>query len=147
MTPIRRLDHVAVLVRSTEVALGYFRDHLGLRVAHQDQLARPPVRLTYLDCGNAWIQLVEPLDPTHPLGEQLEQQGEGLHHICFGVDDPLAAAAELAGPGGGEPVRGSGRGRVSAFVSAPPQHGVRIECTEFRRDEDVGELESSRPVG
>jgi methylmalonyl-CoA/ethylmalonyl-CoA epimerase len=142
-TPIRRLDHVAVLVRSTDDALPYFTEQLGLRVAHQDQLATPPVRLTYLDCGNAWIQLVEPLDPEHPLARQLEEQGEGLHHICFGVDDPLAAAVELAGPGAGEPVKGSGRGRVSVFAPSPPQHGVRVECTEFRADEDVGALESS----
>lgn len=140
MTPIRRLDHVAVLVRSTEDALRYFRGHLGLEVVHQDQLATPPVRLTYLDCGNAWLQLVEPLDPEHPLARQLEEQGEGLHHVCFGVDDPMAAAAELAQPDAPEVVRGSGRGRVSAFVPGAPVHGVRVECTEFRRDEDVGEL-------
>ena len=145
-TPIKRLDHVAVLVRSTEAALPYFTEQLGLRVAHQDELTSPPVRLTYLDCGNAWIQLVEPLDPQHPLAQQLDAQGEGLHHICFGVDGPMAAAAELAGPGAPDPIQGSGRGRVSVFVPALPQHGVRVECTEFRADEDVGSLESPGSV-
>ena len=142
-TPIRRLDHVAVLVRSTEQALEYFSGELGLEVAHRDELSAPPVRLTYLDCGNAWIQLVEPLDPAHPLSQQLDAEGEGLHHICFGVVDPMAAARELAGPNAPEPIQGSGRGRVSAFVPSIPRYGVRIECTEFRPDEDVGALESS----
>ena len=142
-TPIRRLDHVAVLVRSTEDALAYFSGELGLEVAHQDQLSTPPVRLTYLDCGNAWIQLVEPLDPAHPLAQQLDAGGEGLHHICFGVEDPMAAALALAGPGAPDPIEGSGRGRVSAFVPSLPRHGVRIECTEFHPAEDVGALESS----
>jgi catechol 2,3-dioxygenase-like lactoylglutathione lyase family enzyme len=141
-TPIRRLDHVAVLVRSTKAALEYFSGELGLEVAHQDQLASPPVRLTYLDCGNAWIQLVEPLDPAHPLAQQLEAEGEGLHHLGFGVVDPMAAARELAGPGAPEPIQGSGRGRVSVFVPTLPRYGVRVECTEFR-PEDVGALESS----
>ena len=136
MTRLRRLDHVAVLVRDTEAALGYFRDRLGLEVARSEEIAAPHVRLTYLDTGNAYLQLVEPLDPTHELARALEEHGEGLHHICFGVDDVLAAAQELAADGA-EPRAGSGRGRVSAFVPGPAEHGVRVECTEFHRDEDV----------
>lgn len=137
MTLLRRLDHVAVLVGDTERALAHFRDRLGLRVAHSEELATPRVRLTYLDCGNAFLQLVEPLDDASPVAQHLRDHGEGLHHICFGVEDPLAAAAELAPEGASEPVPGSGRGRVSSFVPGEPAHGVRLECTEFRREEDV----------
>jgi methylmalonyl-CoA/ethylmalonyl-CoA epimerase len=136
VTPIRRLDHVAVLVRSTEDALAYFSGHLGLEVAHQDQLSAPPVRLTYLDCGNAWIQLVEPLDPEHPLARHLAEHGEGLHHICFGVDDVPTAVSTLSDDGAVPPL-GSGRGRRSGFVATRHSHGVRIECTEFVREQDV----------
>lgn len=136
MTFLRRLDHVAVLVRSTENALRYFRDHLGLVVHSSEEVTTPPVRLTYLDAGNAFVQLVEPLDPTSPLGEWLEKHGEGLHHICFGVDDVPAAVSALSDDGA--PVTlGSGRGRVSSFVTSANGHGVRIECTEFVRDLDV----------
>ena len=138
MTPLRRLDHVAVAVRDTEEGLRTFRDRLGLRVVHSEVIAAPPVRLTYLDCGNAFLQLVEPLDADHELARWLTENGEGLHHICFGVDDVLAAAEQLA-PEGGRPVAGGGRGRVSAFVPGEAPHGVRLECTEFRREEDVGE--------
>ena len=40
-------------------------------------------------------------------------------------------------PDGAAATPGSGRGRVSAFVPGTSAHGVRVECTEFRRDEDV----------
>jgi methylmalonyl-CoA/ethylmalonyl-CoA epimerase len=135
VTPIRRLDHVAVLVRSTDEALRFYSDRLGLAVHSTEQLQAPNVRLTYLDAGNAYIQLVEPLDSTSPLGSWLEENGEGLHHICFGVDDVQSAVAELSDPGS-DVVLGSGRGRLSSFVTADGR-GVRIECTEFRREEDV----------
>ena len=135
MTPIRRLDHVAVLVRSTEDALRFYSDRLGLPIHSSEELDDPRVRLTYLDAGNAYVQLVEPLDSTSPLGSWLDEHGEGLHHICFGVDDVRAAVAELSDPGS-DVVLGSGRGRLSSFVTANGT-GVRIECTEFRRDEDV----------
>jgi methylmalonyl-CoA/ethylmalonyl-CoA epimerase len=135
VTPIRRLDHVAVLVRSTDEALRFYSDRLGLAVHSTEELEAPNVRLTYLDAGNAYIQLVEPLDSTSPLGSWLEENGEGLHHICFGVDDVQSAVAELSDPGS-DVVLGSGRGRLSSFVTANGR-GVRIECTEFRREEDV----------
>ena len=134
---LRRLDHVAIVVRDTDDALRYFRDRLGLHVARSEELSVPPVRLTYLDAGNAYIQLVQPLDPDHELARALEERGEGLHHICFGVDDVPGVARELAAEGAPPPTLGSGRGRVSAFVPGRPAHGVRVECTEFDLDEDV----------
>lgn len=136
MTPLRRLDHVAVAVRDTEAALAYFRDRLGLQVAHSEEQESPRVRLTYLDAGNVFVQLVEPLDPEHELARWIAEHGEGIHHVCFGAEDPVDAAAELA-VNGAAPAPGSGRGRVSAFVPGDVAHGVRVECTEFRFDEDV----------
>jgi methylmalonyl-CoA/ethylmalonyl-CoA epimerase len=135
VTLLRRLDHVAVVVRRTDEALRFYRDRLGLRVHSSEELDTPHVRLTYLDAGNAYLQLVEPLDPGSPLADWLEQHGEGLHHVCFGVEDVPAAVAELSDPGS-EVVLGSGRGRPSSFVTQRSTP-VRIECTEFRREEDV----------
>lgn len=136
MTVLRRLDHVAVLVRDTETALRFYRDRLGLSIASSEEIDSPHVRLTYLDTGNAYLQLVEPLDSDSQLALWLEEHGEGLHHICFGVDDVREAVASLSDDGA--PVTlGSGRGRVSSFVSAAGSHGVRVECTEFDRVEDV----------
>jgi methylmalonyl-CoA/ethylmalonyl-CoA epimerase len=136
MTPIRRLDHVAVVVRDTEAALLTYRDRLGLRVVHTEVQEGARVRLTYLDCGNAFIQLVEPLDSESSLGCWLEENGEGLHHIAFGVDDALAAATALAPDGAQPPAEGQGRGRVSAFVPGEA-HGARLECTDFVYEDDV----------
>ena len=136
MSVLRRLDHVAIAVCNTDEALRYFCDQLGLQVAGSEELASPHVRLTYLDTGNAYIQLLEPLDADGDLARWIDERGEGLHHICFGVDDVLAAARELA-VDGAAPIEGSGRGRVSAFVPGPAVHGVRVECTEFNRQEDV----------
>jgi methylmalonyl-CoA/ethylmalonyl-CoA epimerase len=133
---VRRLDHVGIAVRDTARALEHFAGRLGLTVVHAEELDQPHVRLTYLDAGNAFLQLVEPLDGGSDVARFLEQQGEGVHHVCFGVDDVLRDAAELGG-GGSPPRAGRGRGRVSAFVPGSPPHGVRLECTQFVPAEDV----------
>jgi methylmalonyl-CoA/ethylmalonyl-CoA epimerase len=133
---LRRLDHVAIVVRDTDEALRFYRDHLGLRVASSEEVAVPHVRLTHLDAGNAYVQLVEPLTADSPLGHWLDEHGEGLHHLCFGVDDVPAAIAELSDPG--VPVAlGSGRGRVSGFLSAAASHGTAVELIEFVESDDV----------
>jgi methylmalonyl-CoA/ethylmalonyl-CoA epimerase len=124
-----RLDHVAVLVRDVDAALLYWRDQLGLPVVHDEVNAAAQARLTYLDAGAVFIQLLAPTGADSPLAAVLAEQGEGLHHLCFAAGDVLGRAAALADPGAPAPKAGSGRGRPSAFVPGPTRHGVLVELT------------------
>src|SRR5207244_1977782 len=130
VTTLRQLDHVAVVVRDTERALTYFTGRLGLEVVSSEVIERPHVRLTYLDAGGVFLQLVEPLDDASPVAQHLAEHGEGLHHIAFAVAAVPETAAALADPGAPEVTVGSGRGRPSAFVPGDPHHGVRVEVTQ-----------------
>jgi methylmalonyl-CoA/ethylmalonyl-CoA epimerase len=134
---LRRLDHIGVLVANTTEARRYFEDRLGLPFVHSEVLASPHVRLTYLDGGNAFIQLVEPLDDESELAGVLRDRGEGVHHLCFGVRTVESAVEELSD--GATPQRPltEGRGRVSGFLAGDGRHGVRIELTEFHFEDDV----------
>ena len=129
MTPLQRLDHVAVAVEDTDRALEYFCGRLGLEVASSEEISTPHVRLTYIDAGPVFIQLVEPLDDASPIAAFVAEHGEGLHHIAFAVEDVPGTAAELADPGAPDVTVGSGRGKPSAFVPGDPHHGVRVEVT------------------
>ncbi|HLI59046.1 MAG TPA: VOC family protein [Solirubrobacteraceae bacterium] len=135
MSRVRRLDHVAIAVRDTGTAIAELGERLGLQVAGSEERSDPPVRLTYLDAGNCFIQLVEPLDGSAEIAQWLAANGEGLHHVCFGVDSVLDAVAAIGGTGPPDAL-GSGRGRPSAFVPEPVC-GARIECTEFSHHLDV----------
>jgi methylmalonyl-CoA/ethylmalonyl-CoA epimerase len=134
---IRRLDHVAIAVNDTTAALRYFGGELALRVAHSEEVAELSVRLTYLDAGNAYVQLVEPTSEDSPIAAFLAEHGEGVHHVCFSVDDVERAVESLRRPGCAAMPFGRGRGRVSAFVANGDPHGVRVELTEFSLIEDV----------
>lgn len=140
MTLVRRLDRVVGAVSDTEAAVLYFADRLGLHVGSSEGLASPHVRLTYLDAGNALIQLVEPLDADTDIARYVSTHGEGLHQVCLGVDDVEGTAATFAEPDASAVRRGSGRGRVSAFVPGPAARGVRLECTQFSYQEDVDSI-------
>jgi methylmalonyl-CoA epimerase len=133
---IRRLDHVAIVVRSTDQALRFFLDQLGLKVASTEEVPASGVRLTYLDCGNAYLQLIEPMVDGTEIHRYLEERGEGIHHFCFAVDDVVESIQLFTGDGAAVQL-GSGRGRASAFLPGTTHHGARIECTEFSPDEDI----------
>jgi methylmalonyl-CoA epimerase len=137
MTVIRRLDHIAIAVRDTSAALARFESGFGLSVIASEVIEQPHVRLTYIDCGNAMIQLVEPLDERSPVAEFLKTRGEGLHHICFGVEDVPGGAEALSVMRTPPASLGSGRGRPSAFVAGEAPCGVPVEVTEFSLQEDV----------
>jgi methylmalonyl-CoA/ethylmalonyl-CoA epimerase len=128
---IRHLDHVGIVVRDTQLALKYFRDQLGLPIVAVDEPPEMPVRLTYLDMGNAYLQLVEPVDDESPIAHWLKGHGEGIHHICFAVDGLLETLESMRPVGAVQPALASGRGRPTGFVAGEPVHGVRIECTEI----------------
>lgn len=121
------VDHVAVLVRSIDDALGYYRDRLGLRVLSDETVAAVNARLLLLDGGATKLQLVEPTGPG-PLQTHLETQGEGLHHLCFAVADIDAAIKQLA-PDAGVAVNLGGRGRRTAFLPSAANN-LRVELVE-----------------
>ena len=90
------------------------------RSQSSEEIPVPHVRLTYLDAGNAYVQLVEPLDRTLRSRCGSTSTARGLHHICFGVDDVAGAVGEL-GDGSSAVSLGTGRGRVSGFVTTGGQ--------------------------
>ncbi len=135
---IRRLDHVAILVYDTDEALENYCKRLGLAYVSSESLLRLRVRLTYLDLGNAYLQLLEPLDDKSEAARALVETGEGLHHVCFGVDD-VERSCRLYGEIQEDEVLpvATGRGRLSAFVPGWRPNGVRLEFTEFSESQDL----------
>lgn len=130
---LRRLDHLAVAVRDLDQAIRYFSETLGLDIFHREELDEPPVTLVYLDAGNVYIQLVSPRAPCEIDG-WLETHGDGLHHVCFAVDDVMHAVEALSSRRD-DVTMGTGRGRAASFVRNGAPFGVLIECTEFHLED------------
>ena len=129
---IRYIEHIAVAVTDADASVRWYRN-LGFHVTHDELRPELGVRLLYLvpsgiesDREVTTIQLVEPLGHG-PIADFIREQGEGLHHVCFAVDD-LVAASELVGEPAPDITRG-GRDRRACFLQARP-NDARIELTE-----------------
>jgi methylmalonyl-CoA/ethylmalonyl-CoA epimerase len=131
----KKLDHIAIAVRSTEEALTFYRDKLGLSVLFSEVIEEPGVRLTHLDLGNLHLQLVEPLRADHPLNEHLRKNGESLHHLCFLVDqvpETIARLSEKGLPPRHSHPHAGPNGRQAAFLDPVETRGVLWEITAER---------------
>ena len=133
-----RLDHIGIAVRSLETARIY--EALGLRVEHTEVVETQKVRTAFIPIGGkATIELLEATAEDSPIAKHIEKRGEGIHHICFRVDDIDAELVKLKAQGfrlvNEQAVPGAHGCRV-AFLHPSAGSGVLIELSEKKEDPD-----------
>ena len=110
---IGRLNHVAIAVRDIAAATALYRDTLGAEVSEQVAQHAHGVTTVFITLPNTKIELLEPLGEASPIAKFLERNADGgIHHICYEVDDILAARDRLKAQGAR--VLGSGEPRIGA---------------------------------
>ena len=109
---IGRLNHVAIAVRDLAAETARYRDGLGARVSEPQALPEHGVTVVFVELANAKIELLTPLDEASPIASYLAKTGGGMHHICYEVEDILAARDRLVA--GGTRVLGDGEPKVGA---------------------------------
>jgi len=92
---IRKIHHVGVVVHSMDQAMRFWRDTLGLHVHKLETIQEQGVKAALLTLGDSEIELLEPVAPDTGVARYLQSRGEGLHHVCFEVDDIEADLQEL----------------------------------------------------
>ena len=110
---IGRLNHVAIAVPDLAAAAGVYADALGATVSAP--LAQPEhgVTVVFVTLPNSKIELLEPLGAESPIAGFLARNpAGGIHHICYEVDDILAARDQLKASGAR--VLGDGNPRIGA---------------------------------
>src|SRR5579884_1877218 len=98
----RRIDHVAIVVHNLEQALRFYQNTLGFAVREVKEVVSEQVKIAFLPLGEqagSELELIEPLVQDSSLAKFLERRGEGLHHICFEVDNVEAELNELKAKG------------------------------------------------
>ena len=110
---IGRLNHVAIAVKDLTAAAAVYRDTLGASVSEAVPQPEHGVSTVFITLPNTKIELLEPLGPQSPIAKFLDRNAEGgIHHICYEVDDILAARDRLIASGAR--VLGSGEPKIGA---------------------------------
>jgi methylmalonyl-CoA/ethylmalonyl-CoA epimerase len=135
---IGRLNHVAIVVPDVKAAAKRYRDMLGAQVSEAVPLPAHGVTTVFVTLPNTKIELLEPLGDQSPVRAFLARNPSGgLHHLCYEVQDILAARDKLEGEGmrvlgDGEPTIGA-HGKPVLFLHPKDFCGTLIELEEVAR--------------
>ena len=125
------LDHIGIAVKSIEAARIY--EALGLTIDHVEVVETQGVKTAFLSAGDSNLELLEPTGPDSTVAKFIEKRGEGIHHLCFRVDDIDAHLTRLKEQGyrliNESAVPGAHGCRV-AFLHPAAGNGVLIELSE-----------------
>ncbi len=130
-----RLNHVAIAVPDLEAAAAQYRDTLGAAVRAPQAEPEHGVTVVFIDLPNTKIELLHPLGEESPIAAFLARNpAGGIHHICYEVDDILAARDRLKAQGAR--VLGSGEPRIGAhgkpvlFLHPKDFNGTLVELEQ-----------------
>jgi methylmalonyl-CoA/ethylmalonyl-CoA epimerase len=132
---IGRLNHVAIAVPDLTAAAAQYAGALGANVGAPQDEPDHGVTVVFIELPNTKIELLYPLGDDSPINGFLEKNPSGgIHHICYEVDDILAARDTLQAQGarvlgGGEPKIGA-HGKPVLFLHPKDFNGCLIELEQ-----------------
>lgn len=133
---IGRLNHVAIAVPDLKAASAQYRDTLGAKVGAPQDEPDHGVTVVFIELPNTKIELLYPLGEASPIAGFLEKNPSGgIHHMCYEVQDILAARDQLTASGArvlgsGEPTIGA-HGKPVLFLHPKDFNGCLIELEQI----------------
>ncbi|MFC3169880.1 methylmalonyl-CoA epimerase [Paracoccus fontiphilus] len=132
---IGRLNHVAIAVPDLAAASAQYAGTLGAKVGAPQDEPDHGVTVVFIDLPNTKVELLHPLGEDSPIKGFLDKNPSGgIHHMCFEVDDILAARDRLQAEGArvlgnGEPKIGA-HGKPVLFLHPKDFNGCLIELEQ-----------------
>jgi methylmalonyl-CoA epimerase len=128
---IKAISHLGVAVKNLEEARDFYRKVFGIESSEPIIGGGGNVRISMVELANAVVELLEPVGGESPVGKFLASRGEGIHHICYDVDDIHAEVENLKSRGLdilGAPKPGAEG--LSVFIHPKGTHGVLVELVQ-----------------
>ncbi len=127
-----KLDHIGIAVEDIEKAAEAY-EKLGFTVESVDDVPGFGVKVAFLPMEGGNVELVQPVADDSAMAKFLAKKGQGIHHLCFEVEDIRAELARLAEAGvqlvDAEPREGA-HGTLVAFLHPKSTGGVLIELAQ-----------------
>ncbi len=129
---IKKLDHVSIVVTNLDEGLKTYENLLGIKASHIEEVPDQKIKAAMLALGDIEIELIEPTSTDSGVAKFLEKKGEGVHHMCFEVDDVDKELESMAARGI-ELIDKQGRqglaGKIG-FLHPKSTRGVLIELAQ-----------------
>jgi len=134
---IGRFNHVAIAVPDLEAATKKYREVLGAKVSEPQPEPDHGVTVVFVELPNTKVELLHPLGEKSPIQGFLDKNpGGGIHHICYEVEDIIAAREQLKATGAR--VLGDGNPKIGAhgnpvlFLHPKDFYGTLVELEQAK---------------
>jgi len=131
---IKKVEHIGVAVENIEKSIHIFKDLLGIPLEGVYESDVIKTKIAFFPVDGCTIELIEPMDPSSPAAKFIQKRGEGIHHICLGVENVEAALRHYESLGIellNKTPRKTQDGRIIAFLNPRSTNGVLIELEEI----------------
>lgn len=132
---IGRLNHVAIAVPDLAAGTKIYSETLGAKVSEPQALPEHGVTVVFVELPNTKIELLEVLGEDSPIAPFVEKNPSGgIHHVCYEVDDIIAARDQMTAEGArvlgdGEPKIGA-HGKPVLFLHPKDFCGTLVELEQ-----------------
>lgn len=132
---LKKIDHIGIAVADLQAAIQKYTEVTGRKPAHKETVADQKVETAFFPVGEVRLELLKGTSPDSPITKFIEKRGEGIHHLCFEVDD-LEKSKEKLSQAGLQFIeniseQGAGGSKV-AFIHPKSTGGILFELVEYR---------------
>jgi len=89
------IEHIAIAVNDLDKSAPFWKHVLDIPNNGIEVVEDQGVTTDIYDTGLGKVELLESLGSDTPIGKFLSKKGQGIHHVCFEVDDIKLAISEL----------------------------------------------------
>ncbi len=125
-----RFEHAGIATDNAEGLAFLYEDLFGCEIVHEERFEG--LKLLFLELDNGYFELLEPVEES-PIGEYLEENGPGIHHVALRTDDigeALGRAREVGVELIDETPRRGAWGHEVAFLHPKSTGGALIEFVQ-----------------
>ncbi len=130
---IKKIDHLGIAVRDLDASIKRYEDLTGNPPAHRETVKEQAVDTAFFPLGDVKLELLKGISQESAVSRFIDKRGEGLHHICFEVEELTTAMTALTALGfefvNSKSAQGAGDTKV-AFIHPRSTGGILFELVE-----------------
>jgi len=126
-----RFDHAGIVTDDAETLAEQYAALFDCEIAHEEHF--DGMQIVFLDLGNGFFELLEPVDEEGTVARYLDENGPGIHHLAVeatDIESRLDRARELGIELIDETPRAGAWGHDVAFLHPKSTGGVLVEFVE-----------------
>ena len=129
---IEKIEHIGIAVKSIDDAAKFYEGILNLKLTKKIEVPQRKIRIAFVLVSETKLELLESIEEGSVIDKFIQKKGEGIHHICFEVEDFDKVVVELKSKKMellDEPRTGA-EGKKIVFLQPKNAFGVLIELKE-----------------